>query len=754
MFAALGDFAYRRRWLIIALWLVAFVVSIPFVLRVEEPLKVGGFTSPGIESSRASEAVQDRLRSSQSTVVVLFHSTSLKASDRLFEAEVRYTLQQVAELPFVDSVILPFDDSHLIADDGQTAYAIIGFDVPTHVAQQRMPEFSAALREPPDLEVFVAGAPAFYADIETVSQSDLRRAELIALPVALIALLLVFGSVVAASVPLITGGLSVAGVLLSLYLLAHITDLSIFVMNLATMLGLGLAVDYSLFITSRFREELARSKGDVRAAVVRSQATAGRAVFFSGFTVLIGLSGLVMFDFMFLRSVGVAGVLVVTFAVGAALTLLPALLGVLGPNIERWRLFSHSDTASRPDHAGFWYQFSHWVMKRPLLVLLPAMVLLIGLGTPFRHVVISSPDATILPTSLPSREAFDLMVDEFGPGEISPFVIALTTDGDMYSSENLGALYDLVRHLESDPRVEHVQSLVPSGENIGRDRAIAMMQFQPRLTELGLADQSERFISNRGALILAFGRDYAIADENKDLLSDIRSWPTGGDVQVLVGGATAEIVDVVDKMYGQFPYAVLFVLIVTYLVLLLLFRSLLLPLKAIVLNTVSILASYGALVFIFQDGHLGTLLRFEPQGYVEASLPIIMFCILFGLSMDYEVFLLSRIREEWERTGDNTAAIAAGLQRSGRIITSAALIVVVVTISFASAEVILIKALGVGIAIAVFLDATVIRALLVPATMKLMGAWNWWMPGWLDRWLPETGHAEVRRSENPVNGPS
>jgi RND superfamily putative drug exporter len=237
-------------------------------------------------------------------------------------------------------------------------------------------------------------------------------------------------------------------------------------------------------------------------------------------------------------------------------------------------------------------------------------------------------------------------------------------------------------------------------------------------------------------MVLAFTRSYANSDENKALLAQSRDHEVGGDMSLLVDGGTAEIVDVVDAMYGQFPKAIALIVLATYLVLLVLFRAVLLPLKAIAMNTLSILASYGALVWIFQDGHLSSLLRFEPLGFVEASLPIIMFCVLFGLSMDYEVFLLSRVREEWERTGDNTHSVALGLQRSGRIITSAALIVVVVTASFVSADVILIKALGLGIALAVFLDATIVRALLVPATMRLLGRWNWWMPSWLGRILP------------------
>jgi putative drug exporter of the RND superfamily len=242
--------------------------------------------------------------------------------------------------------------------------------------------------------------------------------------------------------------------------------------------------------------------------------------------------------------------------------------------------------------------------------------------------------------------------------------------------------------------------------------------------------------NDNAAVIVAYTRSYPNSEENKELLRDLRDLQPGGDLSVLVGGGTAEIVDTVDLMYGEFPRAVALIVVATYIVLLFLFRSVLLPLKAIVMNTLSILASYGALVFVFQDGHLNTLLDFTPLGFVEASLPVIMFCILFGLSMDYEVFLLSRVREEWDRTGDNTASVAAGLQRSGRIITSAALIVVVVTASFVSADVILIKALGLGIALAVALDATVVRALLVPATMRLLGAWNWWLPAPLRRLVP------------------
>lgn len=735
MFLKIGHLTFRWRKLIVVLWALIFLASIPFLTRIQEPLKVGGFSSPNTEAAQASALLEQELDLSPSTIVVIFQSETLRATDQAFTAQVDAALAPVGDLPHVTDIITPVQDPSLISKDGRTAYALVGLGISAEQAQRDVPAFRDALRDQPDLEVLVAGGPAFYADIETVSQRDLRRAELIAFPFALAALLVVFGSFVAAIVPLAVGGLGVVAILMSIYGLAHLTDLSIFVLNLATMLGLGLAVDYSLFVTSRYREELTRSQGDVRTAVVATVATAGRAIFFSGSTVLIGLAGLVLFDFMFLRSVGIAGVVVVFFSVLAALTLLPASLAIIGSNIDRLPV-RRRDRPVQDESDGFWVRLSHRVMRRPVMVLIPTLLFLLALGAPFRHVEVSSPDATILPRDLPSRQAFDVMVEEYGPGEISPLVIALQSPSGIYTDDNLGAIFDLTTNLAADPRVVRVTSLAPVGEGMTRERAVALMKVQRGLTEMGIETGAGRIGSDRTAAILVYTRAYANADENKDLLNDLRAGGVGGDLMMLVGGGTADIVDVVNEMYGQFPWAIALVVVMTFVVLLLLFRSLLLPLKAILMNTLSILASYGALVYIFQDGHFQRLLRFEPLGFVEASLPVIMFCVLFGLSMDYEIFLLSRVREEWDRTHDNAQAVAVGLQKSGRIITSAALIVVVVTASFVSADVILIKALGLGIAIAVTLDATVVRALLVPATMRLLGDWNWRLPSPLARLLP------------------
>ncbi len=741
MFFWLGQHAYRWRWIIISVWLASFLAALPFLPRIEEPLKVGGFSAPNTEAARARELLERELGFSPSTLIVMFQSEELTATDPQFVAQMRAALAGLERLPPVTSIVLPSDDPSLISKDGHTAYALVGLDLPPEEAQREVPLVKAALRQPPGLTMLVAGGPAFYADIETVSQRDLRRAELIAFPFALVALLFVFGSVVGALVPLLVGGLGVAAILLTIFVLAQAVDLSIFVLNLATMLGLGLAVDYSLFVTSRYREELALHPHDVETAVVRATALAGRAVFFSGLTVLTGLAGLALFDFLFLRSVGIAGAIVVAYSVLAALTLLPAVLAVIGQRIDWGRLFHRPAVASATDR-GFWVALSRRVMAHPFLVLIPTLALLIAFGLPFRHVNVSSPDATILPRDLPSRRALDVLAAEYGPGEVSPFVIAVQSPTSIFTPDNIGALYDLTEWLRRDPRIVRVQSIAAFGEGISREQAIALTQVRWRLGQLGVGGRIGRLANERTAVVLAYTRSFANTEENKALLKELRALPLGGDLTMMVGGGTAEIVDTVRVMYAEFPQAVGLIVVATYVILLILFRSILLPLKAIIMNTLSILASYGALVYIFQDGHFSRVLNFTPLGFVEASLPIIMFCILFGLSMDYEVFLLSRVREEWERTGDNTLSVATGLQRSGRIITSAALIVVVVTASFISADVILIKALGLGIALAVFLDATIVRALLVPATMRLLGQWNWWLPSRLRKVIPEKAFVE------------
>jgi len=732
MFYRIGRFAYTNRRLVIAAWLLCCIVSAPLILRLPSVLEVGGFSNPDIESARARALLEEELPSfSASVLVIIFESDTLNATQPEFAEQARAALAEVVALPEVTGVVGFQDNPRQISSDGQTAYTLIRLSPSPEESQRLMPEVRDRLAIT-DLDITLAGAPAFYEDVERISEQDLRRAETIAIPFALLALLLVFGSVVGALVPLVVGGLSVAAVLGLVFVVAGVVDMSIFVLNLTTMLGLGLAIDYSLFMTSRFREELRQRP--VPEAVAVTTGTAGRAVFFSGLTVLIGLSGLIMFDFMFLRSVGIAGALVVLVAVAGALTLLPAVLGVVGTRIDRLRIIPE-----RPQHAdsGFWHALANWVMAHPWLVLVPTLVLLLGLGIPFLNVKVSSPDATILPLRVESRQGFETLRREFSSGEISPIVVALESDGPVTSPENLTALHDFTRHFAADERVVRIDSLVTLDPRISLAQYQTLYSDPAAIPDRFAAMNYTELAGDNATAVLLYTRGLAGDDESKELLSDIRAYEVGGDFAVLVDGGTAEIVDVVNEMYAEFPPVAAVIILATYIVLLFLFRSAILPLKAIGMNILSIGASYGALVFIFQEGHFSNLLGFEPLGYVEASLPILMFCVLFGLSMDYEVFLLSRVREAYLETNDNRASVALGLQGSGQIITGAALIVVVVTTSFVSAEIVLVKALGLGIAIAVLLDATIVRALLVPATMRLLGDLNWWLPTPIRRLLPK-----------------
>jgi RND superfamily putative drug exporter len=739
-FDRLGRFVVRHARLVVVAWVLLIAVAVPLAPRVPEALRAGGFIRDDLESARTKSLLEKELGAPPSALVIAFHSDSLTAGTPEFETGAAAAMHDIPGAPHVVRVISHLLQPRQVSADGHTAYDVVMLDLPADDSPDALPILRERLHDAPGLTVEVAGGPAFYGDVQAVSERDLQRSEVISLPLAALALIVVFGSVVAAGVPLIVGGTSVLVALAAIFLAASASPMSIFVLNLATLLGLGLGVDYSLLLTSRFREELAKRPPDdaerVREAVRITVATAGRAVFFSGLTVLLGLLGLVLFEFMILRSVGIAGAIVVGFAVSAALTLLPALLTLFGRHLDR---FAVRRVDPRPSADGPWARWARRVMRHPVAVLVPTLAFLLLLGSPFLHVRFNSPDASILPPDLPSRAAFDRLRDAFGEGEFAPIALAVRTDGPATSAANLAALYDYTRRIAADPRVTRVDSLVDI------DPRLTLSQYQllyadpngprDRYTATALAATTKGDLTAI-TITTPFGPN---RDEGRALVRDLRA-DTGplavpAGMSLLVGGGAADVADVVDGVAADFPRTALFIIVTTYLVLFALLRSVVLPAKALLMNALSITASFGALVWIFQDGNLSSLLGFQPIGFVETTQPVILFCVLFGLSMDYEVFLLSRMKEVWDATGDNTEAVARGLERSGRIVTSAALIVVVVAGSFAFADIVLIKALGLGVAIAVALDATVVRALLVPATMRLLGRWNWWMPASLERFV-------------------
>ncbi len=736
MFYGIGQFAARRRRWVIAVWLLLFLASAPLVPRLPSVLKVGGFSNNEIESARARASLEASLDSfAPSTLIIIFQSGEHRATDPEFVTSAEIAISDVLNHPEVNGAVRFIDNPAQISNDGNTAYTLVQLDIPPEEAQRVLPDIRDRLIAT-DLETTVAGAPAFFEDVERLSEEDLQRAELIAIPFALVALLFVFGTLMGAGVPLVVGGFSVATVLGLLFIVGQYVDLSIFVLNLTTMLGLGLAIDYSLFMTSRYREEL--RSNDPHHAVASTVDSAGRAVFYSGMTVMIGLSGLTLFDFMFLRSVGIAGLFVVALSILGALTLLPAVLAVVGHRINSLRIFGKRQSTE----GTFWVRLSEFVMSRPWAVFIPTVGILLALGYPFLSANLSSPDASILPPRVDSRKGYDILQSEFNQGEISPLIISVSSQTPVSEPEQLAYLWEFTRWLAMDERIFRIDSIVTADRRLTLEQYQFLYQRPDLLSDPFLGTTYDRLASGNTTAVLVYTRDPSNSASSRSLVRDIRNYSQPPGTTVLVDGGAAEIEDVIDRMYSAFPYVAALIVLVTYVVLLIMLRSVVLPLKAIAMNGLSIVASFGAMVFIFQEGHLDWLFRFDRLGYVEASQPIILFCILFGLSMDYEVFLLSRIREEYLRTGDNRQSVAIGLQRSGRIITGAALIVVLVTASFATAEIVLVKSLGLGIAIAILLDATIVRALLVPATMRLLGDWNWWLPGWISRSLPrkETAH--------------
>ncbi|MCA1727231.1 MAG: MMPL family transporter, partial [Actinobacteria bacterium] len=561
-----------------------------------------------------------------------------------------------------------------------------------------------------------------------ITQHDLERSESIAIPIALLILIAALGSLIAAGMPL---ALALMSLMISFALIgvfATFVETNVFAQNLASMIGIGVGIDYALFILARFRSEL-KTGLSVGEAVAEAVATSGKAVLVSGLTVVVALSGVLLVNIQAYRTMGVAAMIAVAVAALAAVTLLPALLGWVGRRIDKFSIHRRADR----EEGRYWHRWAMAVMKRPWTALLACLVLLAFLAWPARNLALGSSGPSILPEDHPARRAFEIASRAFGEGQGEPTKVLLETSAPVTSPEGLAEVAAISEAVAADPEVLSVASittLLPPG--VTPEQAIRTPEGQQLFAQ---------FVSRDGMLtqiqaVTEHSPQSEIVHQMVHRLRDGLPGVVGEGSTVLVGGQPGLDVDLTEEMGDKLVPVVGLVLLLSFLVLMLFFRSLLLPLKAILMNLASVLAAYGVLVFVFQDGHFEQLLGFKAAGHIEAFLPLFLFTTLFGLSMDYEVFLLARIREEYVRTKDNTEAVGWGLEHTARIITSAAAIMVVVFGAFAFAELVPIKAMGFGLATAVLLDATLIRTILVPATMRLMGDWNWWLPGWLDRILP------------------
>ncbi len=716
-----GRIVHRRRWLVLAVSLLLLAASGVLLARGGD---FGNFDSVvSSESGRASALLNSQLPRPTgtppgTTVLFVFESDTLVVTDPAFQtalldaiAPLRADARVQAIRTFYDA---PAQSASLVARDQHGTLVSVTLTDVRSVADRYWESLRTTVRSD-TLRVMATGNLPINHDINQTLNADLQRAEYVSLPVALLLLLLVFGTVVGALIPIGVGVLAIAGGIGGVFALSHVTTVSPYSLNIVTLIGLGTAIDYSLFIVARFREELAHgaSRED---ALARAMGTAGRAVVFSGVTVAIGLSGMLFFEGTFLSSLGVAGAIVVAVAVLYALTFLPALLAILGPRVNAWRvpLGPLGGPSGRGTSvSGFWHTLATSVMRRPLLVLIPTVAFVLFVGSPFLQLRLANADTETLPPQAESRRGYDALVAKYPGQEQSTITVVVDwRDGDPRSADATAYLMGLVALYEQPTNVLKQQ--------------LNVLRVNPPVYGTHIA-----------ALGVVISKP-ASSDEARQLVRTIRGQtpivmmgaPAGGEL--LVTGQTAFDLDTIDFIARHSVTAIAFVITMTLLALFLLLRSIVLPIKAVVMNLFSIAASFGALVWIFEQGHVSTLLNFTPQS-LDPTVPVILFCIVFGLSMDYEVLLLSRIQEEYQRTGDNTQAVAEGLERSGRLITAAALIMVAVFVGFALADVVIIKSVGVGMAVAVALDATLVRALIVPATMRLLGRANWWAPSFIAR---------------------
>jgi RND superfamily putative drug exporter len=734
MLERLGRFAVRRRRWILVGTAIGVVLAAAFGGSVVKKLSNGGFTDPNSESQRAEDILTDTFHAGNPNLVLLVTADPGTTVDDPAVAQAGAALtQELGDEPGIQLAVSYWSlgsPPPLKSTDQTEALVLARISGSDDDIRERVKELSPKYTRPDDgpISVAVGGQAEVFRQVGTQVEDDLRKAETITFPIVAILLVLVFGGLIAAGLPLAIGALAVVGTLLVLQIIALVTDVSIFSLNLTTALGIGLGIDYSLFIVSRYREEMRHglSSDD---AVVRTVQTAGRTVLFSALTVAISLAALLVFPLFFLRSFAYAGIAVVALALFGAIVFLPAMLAALGPRVDRFVLWHRAPTEVGE---GLWHRIAMFVMRRPIAIAGAVIALLLVLGAPFLGVHFGLPDDRVLPSSATSREVQTHIRTDFASEEASALSVVAPDAGP-----------------PGDARQQQVDGYAIALSTI---TGVARVDAETGSYIAGAlvappGPASARFTggTTNGTWLSVVPSVEPISSAGERLVHDVRATPA--PFETLVAGPSAQLVDSKSAIFGRVPLAAGLIALVTFVVLFLMTGSVLVPVKAIVLNLLSLSATFGAMAFVFQDGHFAGALGFTATGTLDSSTPVLMFCIAFGLSMDYEVFLLSRIKEEHDRTGDNVASVAAGLERSGRIVTAAAATLAVVFIAFATSKITFIKMFGVGMALAVVMDATLIRGALVPAFMRLAGNANWWAPGPLRRLHERFGFSE---SESPA----
>jgi putative drug exporter of the RND superfamily len=753
LFARLGAALARYSLLVMVIWAAVVVASALLVPRFRAAVTGPPLEVLGSESYRVQQLLDARFSQPYDEQnLIVFESETLTATDPIFRDVVADAIARARTLPGVVDVISPYDARApgLISIDGRVATAVVNLRGSNAERQALAPELILTTlgAAAPQVSVYVTGRSPLIVELVEQQEADLARAELLGLPLALLILLIASGAVVAAGLPLL---LAVVGVIVTFGVLgaaSFFTEFNLFVPNIATMIGLGVGIDYALFVVNRYREELGHG-ATPRAAVVTATATAGRTVFFSGVTVLLSLAGLLLVDARIFRELAVGAMTAVAVMLLGALTLLPAVLAWLGPRVNRLAIPGRTLQTVSFGGSRFWERWARSIMRRPALWAIVSVAVLLLLAAPVVRLNLSLDTDT---TALDKRSASvgrEILEREFNEGRISPLQVVYVSQDGPLDDADLDAVARLSDMLANDWAVVEVTSVTTLLDRFAGDHSaetLALAAGLPQAVEAA-----------RGLINLETGGDVAVIQAVPrwspdtpgpvELVGRVRQQfaPSAIDASradVLVGGLSAQIADITAESQRKLPVVVGVIVLMSFVLLTIVFRSLVIPLKAIVMNGLGIAAAYGLLVVVFQEGAGSRLFDFQSTGSIQVYLPLLTFAVLFGLSMDYEVFLLGRIKEEWERTGDNEEAVARGLQRTGAVISAAAAIMVTIFAAFTFARLPEVKQLGFSLAAAVLIDATLIRIVLVPAALQLMGAWNWWIPGWLDKRLPRIELAE------------
>ena len=695
---AFSAFVTAHAKAIVAIWVIVFVTMTVFALQLPSKLQGDGFFVEG-DHTYVTDELSETFDLPAETILVVF--------DPAETTKIQNTLQALEKVKSIKSIQSPLDDPDLQKDG--IAYAMLHFGNDVDNFSEIVSDIRSLIEGD---GVHLTGGPVISEDINIASQKDLASAEAIGLPIALVVLLLAFGTVVAALLPILIGVITVVSAFGIMTLLSGTFNLSIFVLNIVPMLGLALSIDFALLLINRYREE--RGRTTIAQAIQTAIQTAGRSIIFSAVCVMIGLGAMIVIDVEIFHNIALGGTIVVLLAVLAGLTLLPATIMLLGDRLNKWRILR-----VKPGGADRWRGFAGFVMKHPVMIVIAALLLL-GIGMiPLKDIKLTIPEVDALPTNYDARAAYDKLDETFDLGKTSTLYLLAERQDGWEDDEALKLIYDIQQQLLDDPLVDDVSTIysaadINSPENLTASLATPQVaeQLKPILAAFSKDEQLFMPITLNTSGSSTEAQEFARTWMDKDL-----------GVDFALGGQAKFNQEIFDEIASKILLAVSIIIVSTFFILMLAFRSILIPIKAIIMNIIGLSSAFGILVYIFQYGHFGL-----EAGTLVLIIPVIVFCLVFGLSMDYEVFLISRIQEEYQKGADNTSATIDGLTSTSRIITSAALIMIVITGAFAFTDVMPVKQIGVGIAIAVAIDATIIRLMLVPSLMKLFGDWNWWLP--------------------------